>query len=152
MTEEKLSKIDIPESVEGYTVTLFWGLTVKQIVLIFIATLFVGFGIFCLAAGNYLTMTGMFCMTTLSLLGIVEIKGRNFYRHLWFIFSYYKNKPRVLIYNHYSTSGTATVQARQLVYQQENNTKIFIVIFSAVGVGVILLALIVWYLYYVISK
>ena len=152
MTTEKPSKIDIPESVEGYTVTLFWGLTVKQIILIFIATLFVGFSIFSFVAGKFLTMMGMLTMTTLSLLGILEIKGRNFYRHLWFIFTYYKNKPRVLIYNHYSTSGAATVQAKQLVYQQENNTKIFVIIFSSIIVGLAVLALIVWYLYYVVSQ
>lgn len=152
MTEDKQYKIDIPESVEGYTVTLFWGLTVKQIILVFIATLFVGFGVFSLVANNYITMLGMFLMSCLSLLGIVQIRGRNFYRHILFIFSYYKNKPRVLIYNHYSASGTATVQARQLVYQQENNTKIFIIIFVAVGVGLLLLILISLYLHHVITQ
>ncbi len=150
MAADKQSKIDIPESIEGYTVTLFWGLTVKQIILVFIATLFLGFGIFNLVSRRYVAMLGMFVMTSLSLLGIVELRGRNFYKHLLFIFSYYKNKPRVLIYNHYSTSGTATVQAKQLVYQKENNTKIFIIIFVALALGFLLLILIGEYLYHVI--
>lgn len=150
MAGDKQSKIDIPESIEGYTVTLFWGLTVKQIILVFIATLFLGFGIFNLVSRRYVAMLGMFVMTSLSLLGIVELRGRNFYRHLMFIFSYYKNKPRVLIYNHYSASGTATVQAKQLVYQKENNTKIFIIIFVAIALGFLLLILIGEYLYHVI--
>ncbi|MFA5991651.1 MAG: PrgI family protein [Candidatus Doudnabacteria bacterium] len=150
MAADKQSKIDIPESIEGYTVTLFWGLTVKQIILVFIATLFLGFGIFNLVSRRYVAMLGMFVMTSLSLLGIVELRGRNFYRHLMFIFSYYKNKPRVLIYNHYSASGTAAVQAKQLVYQKENNTKIFIIIFVALALGFLLLILIGEYLYHVI--
>jgi hypothetical protein len=150
MAADKQSKIDIPESIEGYTVTLFWGLTVKQIILVFIATLFLGFGIFNLVSRRYVAMLGMFVMTSLSLLGIVELRGRNFYRHLMFISSYYKNKPRVLIYNHYSASGTAAVQAKQLVYQKENNTKIFIIIFVAITLGFLLLILIGEYLYHVI--
>ncbi len=150
MAADKQSKIDIPESIEGYTVTLFWGLTVKQIILVFIATLFLGFGIFNLVSRRYAAMLGMFVMTSLSLLGIVELRGRNFYRHLMFIFSYYKNKRRVLIYNHYSASGTSAVQAKQLVYQKENNTKIFIIIFAVLALGFLLLILIGEYLYHVI--
>ncbi len=137
---------------EGYTVTLFWGLTVKQIILVFIATLFIGFGIFSIVGKNYLTALAMCVMAGLSLLGIAEIRGRNFYRYAFFIFSYYKNKPRVLIYNHYSTRGTATVQAKQLVYQKENNTKVFIVIFATLALSLVLLALIIFYLYHVISQ
>ncbi|HEX9503347.1 MAG TPA: PrgI family protein [Patescibacteria group bacterium] len=152
MSEEKPSKIDIPESIESYRVTLFWGLTIKQIVLIFAATLFVGFGVFSLFSGDYFTMLGMLVMTSLILLGIVEIKGRNFYRYLLFIFSYYKTKPRVLIYNHYSTSGIATIQAKQLVYQKENNNKIFIIIFVFLIFSLLLLTLIGVNLYHVIHK
>ena len=141
--------MDIPESIDSYKLTLFWGLTVKQIVLVFIATLFVGFGIFAIVDGGYLPALGMFTMAALCLLGIADIKGRNFYRYVYFIFSYYKNKPRVLIYNHYSASGTATVQAKQLIYQQENNTKLFIIIFSLLALGLVLLILISIYLYHV---
>lgn len=150
MADDKQLKIDIPESIDAYKVTLFWGMTVKQIVLVFIATLFVGFGIFAVVSKNYLAALGMFTMTTLCLLGIAEIKGRNFYRYLYFIFSYYKSKPRVLIYNHYSASGTATVQSKQLVYQEENNTKLFVLIFSFIGFGLLILSLIGVYLYHVL--
>ncbi len=152
MTEDKQSKIDIPESIEGYTVTLFWGLTIKQIVLVFIATLFVGFAIFSLVSGKILTTLLMLLMTGLSLLAMVEIKGRNFYRYLLFIFSYYKSKPRVLIYNHYSSSGMATIKATQLVYQKEDNNRIFIIIFAGMILGLALLSLIGIYLYHVIHK
>jgi len=152
MIDEKPSKIDIPESIESYRLTIFWGLTIKQIVLIFLASLFVGFGIFNLFTTRYLTMLLMFAITGLILLGIVEIKGRSFYRYLLFIFSYYKTKPRVLIYNHYSTSGLATIQAKQLVYQKENNNKIFIIILAFMVIGVGLLTITGIYLYHVIHK
>jgi PrgI family protein len=152
MAEDKQSKIDIPESIEGYTVTLFWGLTIKQIILVFVATLFLGFGIFSLISRHYSAMLGMLAMVALSLLGIVEIRGRNFYEHLLFIFSYYKNKPRVLVYSHYSASGTAAVHTKQLVYQKDNDTKIFILIFAALALGLLILIFTGEYLYHVIHK
>lgn len=152
MSEEKRTTVDIPESIEGYTVTLFWGLTITQIVLVFFATLFVGFGIFCLVLKNFLTMTLMLVMTGLMLLGIVQIRGRNFYRHILFILSYYQNKPRVLIYNHYATSGVAALQSKQLVYQRESQTKTLIMIVGALIFGVVLLILVAIYLYHVLHS
>lgn len=150
MSETKPVQIDIPESVEGYTVTLFWGLTIKQIILVFIASLFVGFAIFSLAAQNYLTMTFMLVMTGLTLLAMTSIRGRNFYRYILFIISYYKRKPRVLIYNHYAVSGALRQQAKQLVYQQENNIKLFIIIFIAIAFGLASLIAIGIHIYHVI--
>lgn len=150
MSEDKQTKIDIPESIESYKVTLFWGLTITQIILVFIATLFTGFAIFSLASRHFIAAPGLLLVTGFSLLGIVEIRGRNFYRHILFIVSYYQRKPRVLIYNHYATSGTATAQAKQLVYQKESNTKTFIIIFIAIAFGLILLILIGLYLYHVL--
>lgn len=152
MSQEKRTTVDIPESIEGYTVTLFWGLTIVQIVLVFFATLFVGFGIFSLVLKHFLTMTLMFVMTGLMLLGIVQIRGRNFYRHILFIASYYQHKPRVLIYNHYASSGAAALQAKQLVYQGENNTKTFIMIGVAIFIGLVLLVLVAIYLYHVLHS
>lgn len=150
MSDEKQTKIDIPESVEGYKLTLFWGLTVTQIVLVFTAILFTGFGVFALVSKRFLGMTIMFFLTGLILLGIVEIRGRGFYRHILFIFSYYQNKPRVFIYNHYSASGAAKEQGKQLIFQQDNNQKMFITIFVTLGVGILLLILIGLYLYHVV--
>jgi hypothetical protein len=152
MSDDKLTKIDIPESIESYKVTLFWGLTITQIILVFIATLFTGFGILGLVSKHFLTMTTMLLITALALLGIVEIRGRNFYRHILFILSYYKSKPKVLIYNHYATSGTAALQAKQLVYQKDDNTKTFILILAGLAVGLLLLAFIALYLYHVIHS
>src|SRR5665213_3242530 len=102
MALDNQSKIDIPESIEGYKVTLFWGLTIKQVILVFIATLFVGFGVFCLVSHRLIAALCMGTMAALSLLAMAEVRGRNFYRHIWFIISYYKTKPQVLIYHHYS--------------------------------------------------
>ena len=150
MSEDKQTKIDIPESIEGYKVTLFWGLTTTQVILVFIATLFAGFGVFAIVSKRFIAMIFMFFITGLALLGIVEIRGRNFYRHLLFILSYYKTKPRVLIYNHYSVSGDAREQNKHLIYEQTNNTKTFTSIFIAIGVGVILLIFIGIYIYHVI--
>lgn len=152
MTEEKPYKIDIPESVEGYTVTLFWGLTIKQIVLVFIATLFVGFGIFTLFNQQYMTTLAMFSVTALVLLGVTEVRGRNFYRYILFIFFYYKSKPRVLVYNHYPASGIITTKTQTLVYQKEDNTKTFILIFVALIAGLALLLLTAWYITHVIAQ
>ena len=152
MSEEKRTTVDIPESVEGYTVTLFWGLTITQIVLVFFATLFVGFGIFNLVLKNFLTMTLMFVMTGLMLLAIVQIRGRNFYRHILFIVSYYQQKPRVLIYNHYASSGIAALRAKQLVYQRQNNTRTLMMIVGALFVGIVLLILVAIYLYHVLHS
>ncbi len=152
MSEDKQFKIDIPESVEGYKVTLFWGLGLKQIILVFGATLFLGFGIFNLVLSNFVVMSWMFIMVVLLLLGVTEIRGRNFYRHILFIFSYYKTKPRVLVYNHYSASGTATENAKQLVFQKDNHTKTFILIFIFLFIGLLLLTLVGVYLYHVIHQ
>ncbi len=149
MSADKELKIDIPESIEGYTITLFWGLTIKQIILVFAATLFVGFGIFSLVGRNFLSTLFMLIMATLCLLGMVSIRGRNFYRYILFIISYYKHKPRVLIYNHYSASGAPRQQAKQLVYQQENNNKILIIISIAICCGLALLVFIGIHLYHV---
>ena len=151
-TEDKQSKIDIPDSIEGYRVTLFWGLTIKQIVLVFIAVLFVGFGVFSIVNNKQITAVAMFAMAALSLLAMAEIRGRNFYRHLYFIFSYYKTKPQVLIYHHYSTSGNSNAQAKQLVYQKQNNNKIFIIILLGLGFGLLLLVLVGEYIYHVVHK
>lgn len=151
-TEDKQSKIDIPDSIEGYRVTLFWGLTITQIVLVFIATLFVGFGVFSLVSHRSLTALGMFIMAAASLMAMLEIRGRNFYRHLLFIFSYYRTKPQVLIYHHFSASGNISSQAKQLVYQKQSNSKIFIIIFLALGFGLALLVLVGEYIYHVIHK
>jgi len=152
MSEDKQTKIDIPDSIEGYKLTLFWGLTATQIVLVFIATLFTGFGIFALVSKHFATTAFMLIVTGLALLGIVEIRGRNFYHHLLFIFSYFKSKPRVLIYNHYSVSGDVHEQNKQLVYEQTSNTKTFITIFVALAIGLILLILIGVYIYHVIHS
>lgn len=149
-TTDKQLKIDIPESVEGYTVTLFWGLTIKQIILVFIASLFVGFSIFNLAAKNFVSVVFMLVMAGLTLLGMTSIRGRNFYRYILFIVHYYKRKPRVLIYNHYSASGAAKLQAKQLVYQQENNTKLFIIILISICIGLAVLIFISIHIYHVI--
>lgn len=152
MSDEKQTKIDIPESVEGYKLTLFWGLTVTQIILVFVATLFTGFGVFALAAKRFTSMVAMFGVTGLILLGIVEIRGRWFYGHLLFMLSYYQSKPRVFIYNHYSASGAAKEQGKQLIYTQDNNRKTFITIYVAVGVGLILLILTGFYLYHIVQS
>ncbi len=148
MNEEKQMKINIPESIDTYKVTLFWGLTITQVIRVFIATLFTGFGLVSGSARNYITMLGMFLISVGALLGIVEIRGRNFYRYILFIVSYYKSKPRVLIYHHYAASGIASIQARQLVGQKEDNARIFIGIFIALAIGLILLGLIAWYLFF----
>ena len=152
MSDEKHKTLDIPQSIEGYKVTLFWGMTITQVVLVFLATLFVGFAIFSLVLKHFPTMALMLLMTGLALLGIVEIRGRNFYRHILFIISYYQRKPRVLVYHHYATSGVAAIQAKQLVYQQEKNTKVFILIFLALAVGLALLIGIGLYLHYVLHS
>lgn len=147
--EDKPNKIDIPDSIESYTLTLFWGLTMKQIVLMFIATLLIGFGIFNIVSGNYVMLLVLLTMTALTLLGMVEIKGRNFYRYLMFIFAYYTTKPKVLIYHHYSISGRSRNEQKQLVYEQESNYKLFIIILIAVCTGVILLIATGIHLYHV---
>jgi hypothetical protein len=151
MSDEKQTKIDIPESVEGYKLTLFWGLTVAQIVLVFIATLFTGFGVFAIAAKNFVGMATMFLIAGLVLLAVVEVRGRGFYRHLAFIASYYRSKPRVFIYNHYSVSGRAKEQGKQLIFRQDSNQKTFVIIFTALGVGVVLMILIGIYLFHVVG-
>jgi len=145
------SKIDIPESIEGYKVTLFWGLGIKEVILVFIAILLVGFGTFCLVSHRIMTALCLVVLTAATLLSLVEVRGRNFYRHLWFIFSYYKAKPQVLIYHHLATSGSIAVSDKQLVYQKENNSKIFIIIFIALAFGLLLIGLIGAYLYHVIA-
>ena len=152
MSEEKQITLDIPESIDRYKVTLFWGLTVIQIILVFLAVLFTGFAIFSIVLKHFLTMSLMLLMTGLSLLGIVEVRGRNFYRYILFIISYYQRKPRVLVYHHYATSGAAAIQAKQLVYQQEKNTKVFILIFLALAIGLALLIGIGLYLGYVLHS
>jgi hypothetical protein len=151
MSDEKQTKIDIPESVEGYKLTLFWGLTVGQIVLVFIATLFTGFGVFAIAAKNFIGMAAMFLVAGLVLLGVVEVRGRGFYRHLAFIAAYYRSKPRVFIYNHYSVSGRAKERGKQLIFQNDNNEKTFVTIFAALGIGIVLLILIGVYLFRVVG-
>lgn len=152
MATEKPSKIDIPESIEGYQVTLFWGLGLTQIVLVFLASLFLGFGIFNLFTKRLMEMLLMFVIAGLILLAIAEVRGRNFYRHLLFIFSYYKTKPKVLIYHHYSSSGQAAASVKQLVYQKDNHTKIFIIITLGLLLGLLLLTLTGVYIYHVIHK
>lgn len=150
MSDEKQIKIDIPESIEGYKLTLFWGLTVTQIILVFVATLFTGFGVFAMVSKRFASMVAMFGVAGLILLGIVEIRGRKFYNHLLFMLSYYRSKPRVFIYNHYSASGAAKEQGKQLIYTQDDNRKTFITIFVAMGAGLILLILTGIYVYYAI--
>lgn len=149
MAENKQFKIDIPESIEGYKVTLFWGLTIKQIVLVFIATLFVGFSIFSIVARNFLNALGLLLVAMLALIGIVEIRGRNIYRYLLFIAGYYKTKPRVLIYHHYAVSAVQATEAKHLIYEKENNAKLLIAIVIALVFGLVLLLLIGFYLFYV---
>lgn len=152
MSEDKHTKIDIPESVESYKLTLFWGLTVTQIVLVFIATLFTGLGIFAIFAKQFVSTATMFSIAGLILLAIVEIRGRSFYSHILFIISYYRTKPRVFIYHHYSASGSAKEQGKQLIFQQDTNQKTYITIFVSLGIGLILLSLIGVYLYHILHK
>src|SRR5581483_6012938 len=108
MIDDKQTKIDIPESIDAYQITLFWGLTIMQVVLVFIATLLIGFGIYSALAKKIPTAIIMFLLASVSLLGMVEIRGRNFFRHILFIFSYYRREPRVRIYHHAATSGLAS--------------------------------------------
>ncbi len=150
MSNDKQTKIDIPESIDRYEVTLFWGLSIWHVVLVFAATLFVAFAIYSLIAKNVITSVGMVALSAACLLGIIEIRGRNFYRHLVFILAYYRRKPRVLIYHHASVSGLAREQAKQLVFEKEDNTRMFALIISGVVGGVLLLILITIYLFYVI--
>jgi hypothetical protein len=145
------SKIDIPESIEGYKVTLFWGLGIKEVILVFIAILLVGFGTFCLVSHRIIAALGLTVLAGLVLLNLAEVRGRNFYKHLWFIFSYYKTKPQVLIYHHLATSGSSAISDKQLVYQKDNNSKIFIIIFVALVSGLLLLGLALEYIHHVIA-
>ena len=145
------SKIDIPESIEGYKVTLFWGLGIKEVVLVFIAILLVGFGTFCLVSHRIMAALGLTILAGLTLLNLAEVRGRNFYKHIWFIFSYYKTKPQVLIYHHLASSGSIAISDKQLVYQKENNSKTFIIIFIALALGLLLLGLIGEYIHHVIA-
>ncbi len=147
MTEDKQTKIDIPESVDAYKITLFWGLTITQIVLLFIATLFIGFGISAVASKSIFVSIPLFAMAVLTLLGILEIRGRNFYKHLSFVIAYYKDQPRVLIYHHYAPSARS--HAKQLVYQQEDHSRMVTMIFAGLVVGITLLVLTIMYLYHV---
>jgi hypothetical protein len=151
MAPDSQSKIDIPESIEGYKVTLFWGLGIKEVILVFMAILLVGFGVFCLVSHKPMTALGLAILAALTLLNLAEVRGRNFYKHIWFIFSYYKTKPQVLIYHHLATSGSIAISDKQLVYQKENNSKIFIIIFIALAFGLLLIGLIGVYLYHVIA-
>ncbi len=152
MEEDKQIRVDIPDSIDSYKLTLFWGLTLGQIMLLFIATLLIGFGILSIFTKRFFIVPLMFVLAGLTILGIVEIRGRNFYRHILFIVSYYKSKPKVLIYNHYAVSGLAAIQLKQLVYQKENNTKLFIIIGVSIVIGVIVLILTAYYLYYVLHS
>lgn len=152
MEEDKQIRVDIPDSIDSYKLTLFWGLTLGQIMLLFIATLLIGFGILSIFTKRFLVVPLMFVLAGFTILGIVEIRGRNFYRHILFIVSYYKSKPKVLIYNHYAVSGLATIQLKQLIYQKENNTKLFIIIGVSIVIGVIVLILTAYYLYYVLHS
>lgn len=148
MAEDKQFKIDIPQSLDSYKVTQFWGLTVKQIVMVFIAVIFAGFGIFSLPARHFMAAILMLAISGLALLGIVEIHGRNFYRYLLFIFFYYKTKPQVLVYSHNSSSGIAG----KPIYQKDENRKTFVLILSSIAIGLLLLILTVMRLYHVIHK
>jgi hypothetical protein len=150
MSEDRKTKINIPESIEGYKVTLFWGLNIVELILIFAATLLFGFAIMGAVSRNIVTSIGLIFLSASSLLGIVKVRGRNFYLHLAFVFSYYKNKPRVLIYHHHAGSGRASVQARELLCFKEDDTKTYIFIIGGVAVGIILLILIIIYIYHVI--
>jgi hypothetical protein len=152
MSDEKEMKIDIPESIEGYRLTLFWGLTIIQIILVFIAILFIGFAVFNGVLRKFALMGMMFVIAGLSLLGILEIRGRNLYRHIMFIVRYYTTKPRVLIYKHYAASGIAVEQAKIRALQKDNNTKTFIFVIGALVIGVTLLVLISIYLYHVLHS
>lgn len=152
MSEDKQTKIDIPESIDRYQLTLFWGLSIGHVVLVFVVTLFIGFGIYSIAAKKIITSVSMFALAAACLLGIIEIRGRNFYRYLVFILIYYKQKPRVLIYHHAPVSGLAREQAKQLVFEKEDNTKMFTLIIAGVAGGVLLLLLTAFYLFYVIHS
>jgi hypothetical protein len=152
MQADTQSKIDIPESIDAYQVTLFWGLTISQVVLVFVATLFLGFGIFSVVAKKYFASLGMFLLAGISLLGMVEIRGRNFFRHVAFIVSYYRNKSRVLIYHHAIVSGLACERRKQLVFDKEDNSKTFIWISLGVVAGVVLLLLTAYYLGHVLHS
>ncbi len=151
-TSDKQFKIDIPESLDSYKLTLFWGLTITQIVLAFVATLFIGFAIFSLIARHLISTFAMVIVSSLVLLGMVQVRGRNFYQYLLFIFTYYKSKPKVLIYSHAVASGRASLQAKQLVYQKESNTKLLITIVLSLILGLLLLVLIGIYLSHVLHK
>ncbi len=152
MNEEKQFRIDIPESIEGYKVTLFWGLGLKQIVLLFISLLFIGFGVYSLAARHVMSALFMFFVGDLSLLGILEIQGRNFYYHLLFIFLYYQSKPQALIYSQQSFSAKSEQTPKQLVYEKSNNNKLFVLIILGLIFGLILFSLTIYYISHVIHK
>ncbi len=141
-------RIDIPESVDAYKITLFWGLTILHVVLVFVATLCIGFGIFNVVSKSLLTALFMFAMAALVLLGIVEIRGRNFYRHILFMFAYYASKPRVLIYHHHEASAGAA--NKQLVFAPANNKNMLLLISGAVVTGILLLLLTAYYILHVI--
>lgn len=152
MSDDKQNKIDIPDSIERYKLTLFWGLTIMQVLLVFTSTLCIGFGIFSAVSRHVITTIGMFLLASAVFFGLFEIRGRNVYRHFLFLIAYYTHRPRVLIYHHDATSGASSVQAKQLVYQQEDNTKTFIFILIAVVIGLILLFFISRYVYHIIHS
>jgi hypothetical protein len=58
----------------------------------------------------------------------------------------------VLIYHHAPISGLAREQAKQLVFEKEDNTRMFALIIGGVVVGVLLLLLTAFYLLYVIHS
>ena len=149
MNDDKQTKIDIPESIDGYTVTLFWGLTIVQIVLLFLASLFVGFGIFGIVAKQIFSSIGLFLLAGAFFLGIAKIRGRNFYRHIAFIIGYYRTKPRVLIYHHYAPTVHQASHAKGLVAQTGDHRKTYLFIIIALVIGILLIPLIIFYLYYV---
>ena len=152
MQNDTQNKIDIPESIDAYQVTLFWGLTVLQVVLLFVAILFFGFGIFSIVAKKFIVSVGMLLLSGLCTLGMVEIRGRNFFRHIAFIASYYRTKPRVLIYHHAIVSGLACERRKQLVFDKEDNSRTIIFIVLGLVTGVVLLLATAYYLLHVIHS
>ena len=152
MSDDKQNKIDIPDSIDRYRLTLFWGLTIMQVILVFLSTLCIGFAIFSIVSHRVITTIGMFLLAGVVFLGLFEIRGRNVYRHFLFLIAYYIHRPRVLIYHHDAASGAATVQAKQLVYQQEDNTKTFVFVLIAIAIGLTLLFFISRYVYHIIHS
>lgn len=98
----RLTRIIIPEPLDGYRETIALGLTLKQFVLVSLGVVLLSLALFTWSSGYWIVSLGLLGTLFLGAFGAIEIEHKSLVYHI-LLRIYFLRRPKVLVYHHFET-------------------------------------------------